>query len=167
MSNNFRNKRHGFTLVEVLIVVVILGILAATALPQFTATGDDARETALRQDLQTLRGQIALFRLHHAGNNPGDGSTAAKDVIDALLLSTDATGTTGAPGTLPFGPYFAGRIPPNPYSGGSGLLIVADVAAAVANDSATEGWIYNPATGRIKANSTGTTVDGVENLADL
>jgi len=62
------NKRAAFTLVEVMIVVVILGILAATVLPQFISTNDDAKESVLVQDLQTLRSQIQLFKFQHNGN---------------------------------------------------------------------------------------------------
>jgi len=62
------NKRAAFTLVEVMIVVVILGILAATVLPQFISTNDDAKESVLVQDLQTLRSQIQLFKFQHTEN---------------------------------------------------------------------------------------------------
>jgi len=161
-SNVKRTTRRGFTLVEVLIVVVILGILAATVLPQFTTANDDAMEAALMQDLQVLRSQIELYKYQHLGKYPADGSTDQQDFIDAMLLSSDADGTTGAVGTKPFGPYFVGQIPPNPYSGARGIMIVADVPGTAPDDSSTLGWIYNPATGQIKANSSGTTSDGVD-----
>ena len=72
-------RRAGFTLVEVLIVVVILGILAATVLPQFTSSNDDARESVLVQDLQTLRSQIQLYKFQHDGKFPADSSTDPDD----------------------------------------------------------------------------------------
>ena len=160
-------QRRGFTLIEVLIVVVILGILAATVLPQFTASSDSAKESSAVQNLQTLRGQIELYRLQHLNKYPGAGSTVAKDFLDAMLLSSDDAGVTGAIGTKPLGPYITGQFPPNPFTGARGVKIVADVAAAVPDDSKTDGWFYNPATGRIKINWSGLAADGVTKIADL
>ena len=61
--------RRGFTLIEILIVVVILGILAAVVVPQFTNAADDANDAAVRTQLQTLRGQIELYRAQ-IGSDP-------------------------------------------------------------------------------------------------
>ena len=107
-------KRRGFTLIEVLIVVVILGILAATVLPQFTTANSDAKESALIQDLQAIRAQIHAYKFSHEGKWPAQGSTTNQVFKDAMLLSTDVKGVTGAPGTKPFGPYFVGQ--PRPCS---------------------------------------------------
>ena len=51
-------KKSAFTLVEILIVVIILGILAAIVIPQFTQASNDARTNSMRSDLQTVRSQI-------------------------------------------------------------------------------------------------------------
>ncbi|MBW3541700.1 MAG: type II secretion system protein [Planctomycetes bacterium] len=166
MSSRHTRSRRGFTLIEVLIVVVILGILAATVLPQFTSASDDARESALRQDLQTLRSQIELFKFQHNGKYPAFGSTNPQDFKDAMLLSSDPDGTTGAVGTKPLGPYFIGQLPANPYTGGREVRIVSDVPGATPDDDPTDGWFYNPATGQVKVNASGTAKDGTP-LADL
>ena len=165
MRNRTTNRRSGFTLVEVLIVVVILGILAATVLPQFTSSSEDAKESAMIQNLQTVRGQIELYRLQHNSTIPAAGTTLEAAFLDAMLLSSDADGTTGPIGTKPFGPYFVGQFPPNPFSGKKDVTVVnADPLPAA--DGAT-GWIYSSKTGRIKANSTGLAGDGVTKLEDL
>ena len=164
-AKSSRKERHGFTLVEVLIVVVILGILAATVLPQFTASADDAKESTLVQDLQTLRSQIELYRFQHNGAYPAAGSTTAVDFEDRMLKSTDPDGTVGDIGTKPLGPYFVGQLPINPYNQKRTIKIVnADTLPAA---DGTTGWLYSSKTGRIKANVAGTAKDGVTLLADL
>jgi type II secretion system protein G len=63
MTRNIRRAAaRGFTLIEILIVVVILGILAAIIIPQFTNAADDAGVASARTQLQTMRSQIELFR---------------------------------------------------------------------------------------------------------
>ena len=59
--------RRAFTLIEILIVVVILGILAAIVIPQFTDASEDAMMASVQSQLQTLRGQVELFRVQNAG----------------------------------------------------------------------------------------------------
>src|SRR5712671_3629272 len=65
-----RSRKSGFTLVEILIVVIILGILAAIVIPQFTNASQDARESSLLSQLQTLRSQIELYKLQHKDKLP-------------------------------------------------------------------------------------------------
>lgn len=165
MQTHKTSRRRGFTLVEVLIVVVILGILAATVLPQFTSSAEDAKESALVQDLQTVRSQIELYRLQHSATYPAAGTTIEQEFLDALLLASDLDGTTGPIGTKPFGPYFIGQFPPNPFNGKKDVKVVNADPLPAADD--LTGWIYSSKTGRIKANSTGLASDDVTKLEDL
>ncbi len=57
----------GFTLVEILIVVVILGILAAIVVPQFTNAANDARQGNVETQTSTLQNQIELFAAQNSG----------------------------------------------------------------------------------------------------
>ena len=92
MTRNIRRAAaRGFTLIEILIVVVILGILAAIIIPQFTNAADDAGVASARTQLQTMRSQIELFRAQDpAGAYPAsggldcDGSTAVAGPWTAL-----------------------------------------------------------------------------------
>ena len=169
---NQSRRRGGFTLIEVLIVVVILGILAATVLPQFTSSTANAKESALRGDLSTLRSQINLFKFQHDGVYP---SGAADNVVKQLTLASDLVGGTAAAGTAgyPYGPYFIGQLPMNPYSGGNGVLCktgtlgAADVDPTAMQGGVKVGWVYSTTTGQIIANSPGAAADGVTLLSAL
>lgn len=130
-------KRYAFTLVELLIVVVILGILAAVVIPQFSDASTDARFSALGTNLATVRGQIELYRLQHNGNYPPAATFAT-----VMTSKTNADhSTTGTP-TL--GPYLQ-RVPNNPMDNS------ADVSATAG------GWVYTEATGAFVADDGGTT----------
>jgi general secretion pathway protein G len=74
-----RRTRTGFTLIEILIVVVILGILAAVVIPQFTNAADDASVASARTQLQTMRSQIELYRAQNGSYPTADGSVAGSD----------------------------------------------------------------------------------------
>ncbi|KPK11038.1 MAG: type II secretion system protein GspG [Acidithiobacillales bacterium SG8_45] len=56
-------KQRGFTLLEILVVVVILGILASLVLPNFLGRTDQARTIAAKHDIQTLVGVLKLYKL--------------------------------------------------------------------------------------------------------
>src|SRR5439155_7417651 len=58
-------RKGGFTLVEILIVVIIVGILPAIVIPQFTSASQDVRKNSRVSQLQTLRSQIELYKLQH------------------------------------------------------------------------------------------------------
>lgn len=99
---SYRAIKRGFTLVEILIVVIILGILAAIVIPQFTNASTEARENSTRSQLQTLRSQIELYKLQHNDDLP--------DLVanwNQLTGITNAAGaiTAPAPGVTTFGPY--------------------------------------------------------------
>jgi general secretion pathway protein G len=132
-------RSSAFTLIEVLIVVVIMAILAATIIPQFTDSTKDAKLSTVKFNLATLRAQIQLYRTQHTGLNP----TAT---LVELTQTTDINGLAGTGATFVYGPYLR-QIPVNPYTNLSTVTAVAsDLAAAPAG---TGGWIYNPTTGNV------------------
>ncbi len=62
--------RNAFTLIEVLIVVIIMAVLAATIIPQFSSSTEDAKRSTLEFNLHTIRSQIELYKVHHLGSAP-------------------------------------------------------------------------------------------------
>lgn len=139
-----RSTRNAFTLVEVLLVVVILGILAATVIPSFNDTSDDAKLNALQFNLHTLRAQIELYKLHHGGDPP-----AVANNLEALTKKTDADGSINASGA--FGPYLATGIPENPNTG---INVVTGGTYPFSAESGNDGWIYDETTGNIAPDQT-------------
>ena len=123
--------KSGFTLVEILIVIVILGILAAIVIPQFTNASEQAKESSLVSDLQTMRSQIELYKLHHNSTLPGAGGATIEQAIIGL---TDISGNVAAaPGTGVYGPYMQ-KLPINPFTDGRGIN-------GPAADGSVQGWI--------------------------
>ena len=117
-----KKRNGGFTLVEILIVVVILGILAAIVIPQFTEASNDARESALASDLQTVRSQIELYKVQHRGRLPGldaNGQFDGQLLVDLMTMKSDANGKvyrgTGPTEEYEYGPYLT-RMPANPFA---------------------------------------------------
>jgi prepilin-type N-terminal cleavage/methylation domain-containing protein len=130
--------RKAFTLVEVLIVVVILAVLAATIIPQFSDSTKDAKESTLLFNLHTLRSQVQMYRAQHNGKLP----TAT---LVELTKKTDVAGTVD---TGNYGPYIS-EIPENPFNGKNAVKSIATTPAVATDVSADHGWIYNATTGEI------------------
>jgi general secretion pathway protein G len=111
-------KASGFTLVEILIVVVILGILAAIVIPQFTNASEAAKGSSLQSQLQTIRSQLELYQVQHNGNYPvtgTDGAAGQPPEWDVMTQKTDVDGTVLADQTQEGnGPYLQ-QCPTNPF----------------------------------------------------
>ena len=155
--------KSGFTLVEILIVVVILGILAAIVIPQFTEASTEAKTSSLVTDLQSVRSQIELYKVQHNDNLPGvpNGTHTASDqsFSVAMINYTDIFGevTTTADPNGYYGPYLQ-KIPRNQFVDSS---VVGEGAAdppANSNDG-TQGWYFNTTNGKFWATSSTSTED--------
>ena len=134
-----KTNKAGFTLIEVLIVVVILAVLAATVIPQFTDSTTDAKKSSVLFNLHTLRSQIQLYRAHHDGKVPGA-------TLSELTIATKADGTAGGS----FGPYLS-KLPVNNFTNSNSVkAMTATPTASDVND--TDGWLYNKNTGDVWIN---------------
>jgi general secretion pathway protein G len=149
-------SRRGFTLVEILIVVIILGILAAIVIPQFTNASQNARESSLQSTLQTLRSQVQLFKLQH-------GDTLPNLITDWTPLT--ASTSYGNP-TQTYGPYMQ-AVPVNPMDGDSNVVdsTVATGGATAPTVGSACGFVYDYNSGNgsgliYGTDTTGTSIAG-------
>jgi general secretion pathway protein G len=158
-----RMAKKGFTLVEILIVVIILGILAAIVIPQFTEASAEARISNVMTNLQTIRSQLLLYKTQHQEVYPGS-TTDATIFGSQMTTYTNVTGGTSAtPTTLfPYGPYLQ-TVPANPVSGIATVTVVSQ-AAGFAAPAADGGWWFNMMTGEFRADlmDTHVTTDGTK-----
>lgn len=136
---------QGFTLVEVLIVVVIMAVLAAVVIPQFSASTDDARKSTTEFNLSTMRSLVQTYRGQHGGALPL--INGSQTLSDTMTGKTTSTGTVDA--TLGvYGPYLL-EFPENSFSGSNAVKIITNdpaVSGDVTSDNAG-GWLYNTTTG--------------------
>lgn len=149
-------SRHApsFTLVEVLIVVVLLGIISMIVAPQFTRATNNAREAALVNNLILARKQIELYKVQHGERAPHLNESGAIDVAnfaDRLTGRTDPSGKLNAAGSC--GPYLTDW-PSNPFVDEA----VADTIKFHPNPmpprTGLTGWYYSLNAAMLYANST-------------
>jgi general secretion pathway protein G len=138
--------REGFTLVELLIVVTVLGILAGVTVPHFRSPVRDSKEAALLFNLTEVRTAIERYRAQHDDSWPVVFSTQ-------LTISTEASGLPGSR----YGPYLRHGVPRNPINE-SPLVKEVVVMPSVPDD--TTGWLLAISTGEFRANVSGTAPSG-------
>lgn len=152
----FRNRKSsGFTLVEILIVVVIMAILAATIIPQFADSTTDAKTSNAKFNLHTLRATIGTYQAQHNGLAPSAD-------LSELMTRTDATGAKmpsgGVAANYPYGPYLR-ALPNNPFTNAATVKAITNDPAAAGDVTTTHGWLYNTTTGSIFTNDAKRYVD--------
>jgi len=124
-------NRKGFTLVELVVVVLIMGILAAVALPKMTATTTTAKTNAAKQSLATIRDAIELYR-----GQTGDYPTTAATLPEVLK------------------PYLKGPFPAAPLGANAGSATVVTGTDPAEVVTGGDGWAYTPSTGDFYLNDT-------------
>ena len=153
--------KRAFTLVELLIVVLILGILAMIVLPKFSNAARQARGSMLADDLRVMRTQLQVFKGQHLGVPPGhpncDRAEPPTSAVFAaqMTTATNASGVEGMPGTPGFfGPYFR-ELPVDPLNDLNSVEIILENEVVPGAADGTTGWIYQPSTLIFVANAVG------------
>lgn len=134
MKNN-RLKQCGFTLIELMIIVTILGILAAIVLPTFSNANETAKAGALSSQLNTIKKSLVMYNTDHNGAFPTDAQLITNQ-WQVLTTTTDINGDVSGDD---YGPYFQ-KPPFNAFVDSS--IVAADNSAA---------WQYTSSTGTIQA----------------
>ena len=160
-------KERAFTLVEILVVVVLLGILAGVVLPLIAGSSISAKESALGHDLHMLRRFVLIYKTQHLEVGPGyqNGDTTQEPTeqafIEQMTMSSNPAGQTAAVGTAGFvrGPYLM-KIPVNPLNNISTVQMLGDAEDFPANADNSHGWIYKASTSEVRSDNTGTNDGG-------
>jgi prepilin-type N-terminal cleavage/methylation domain-containing protein len=145
-------KHRGFTLVELVIVVLILGILAAVAVTKVLNTSGDATDNGLRRTLFVVRDAIELFRAENGGALPG-GSDGDPKTFKSDLAT-----------------YIRGRFPKAPIGPAKGddrvrMMNAGVPLSGMANPA--RAWKYDYTTGEFIFNYNAISSDGVTSYEDF
>lgn len=166
ISQGKKQSQRGFTLVELLIVVIILAILAAIIIPQFTAATDDAVQSAYDTNIANIRSAIDLYRQQHQeypgavvstggacvnGTAVTPGAIGEEAFLAQLRYYTNAAGQacTGTdPNIFKYGPYLKDDMPVNPLATtptNTVNVISAGILGITSDGSG--GWKFDSVTG--------------------
>ena len=156
----------GFTLIEMLIVVILLGIMAMLIVPQISVSTDDARLNSMHTNLGAMRNAVELYYYEHNNTYPGrndnagtatsDAAVAATAFLEQLTQYTDISGAVAVanPGNDKYGPYLKSKtLATNPYNNSSAVrcdTTIDDITDRTV--TGTEGWKFYTLNGVLMPN---------------
>jgi general secretion pathway protein G len=129
ITNERHIDRRGFTLIELVVVILILGIIGAVAAPRMLNTLATARTNTARENVQLIREAIEMYKTQDPNNNYPPAATLAT----ALQ------------------PYLKGPFPVCPI-GQQTATVYASTASPLVVSATTDGWLYNQTTGDFAIN---------------
>jgi prepilin-type N-terminal cleavage/methylation domain-containing protein len=171
-------RRSGFTLIEILMVILLIAVLALMGITQFQNYSTDAKDATTKSNLQVLRRAIAVqnaqmrLRCNVTTSNPPPLAN-----LQANDITTGASPcTTTQVSNRQDRAFVSGEIPANPWGSSQSNTIVASTLSTsaqkatgncggTARGASDDGWCYNTTTGEIWANSahnTGGATGGTE-----
>ena len=123
------NRRRGFTLIELVVVVLILGIIGAVAAPKMLNTMAAAKTNAAKQSVQIVRSAIEMYK----SQDPNNAYPPAATLATALQ------------------PYLKGPFPSSQI-GNNSTSVFASTASPLVTSGTSDGWLYNSTTGDFAIN---------------
>lgn len=165
-------KRKGYTFIELMMVVSILGILGAVAIPRYQDSARQGKEAAAKSLLGVLRSQAHLYKVQHYGLAPGymGAMIATQDMFYLQFTGTSrldgvANASRVPSADYPLGPYLS-ELPVNPLNGKRDIKVISgsvtDFSTAV---DANYGWLYQRETCTFKLSVAGTDSQGVSYIS--
>lgn len=170
VTNHKLYTARGFSLIELLIVVAILAVLAAVIAPQFSGSTNEAKESALRSNLSSMRTAIAMYHREHnnsypgvvdsssvtacaSGNITGGTGNSETDLINHLTKFSAADGSTcdTKDATYKFGPYLPAGIPINSVTNNAAVVMTGAGNINLAAGGTTGGWRFDYSIGKVIA----------------
>lgn len=128
-------KHTGFTLVELVVVVMILGILAAVAAPKLLGTSSAATDNSVKQTLAVVRDAIERYAAQNGGEIPAKGTTDGGDFVTAIK------------------PMLRGEFPKCPVARNNEQVVIQATAGTMTPTNTGGSWMYNSADGQFIINS--------------
>ena len=148
-ANSWPLRLNAFSLVELMIVVAILGILAAIAMPVFQGHIQKAKESAAKDNLRILRNAIELYAAQH------------NDVPPGYLNNNPSVTPTSLMVLAQLNKKYMNAMPKNPFNNLSSIYVLRTAGSFPATPTDATGWIYQPATKQIRINTSGTDSEGI------
>jgi prepilin-type N-terminal cleavage/methylation domain-containing protein len=146
-----RNRtKKAFSLVELLIVISILGIMAAIVMPSFQDHSRKAKEVAAKDNIRILRTAIEMYAAKHNGIPPGYAGDNPAGIPSGIIFQIQLT------------PEYIRAMPENTINGLSTIDTVQNGTPFPAAPGDTYGYIYKPATKTIRLDTSGTDTDGID-----
>ena len=159
---------NGFTLIEMLIVIIVLGILAMIIIPQITVSTEDAKVNTMKTNLSAMRNAIELYYHQHSetypgaksitGGTPADAPAAATAFEQQLTRYTEIDGTVKdiKSATAKYGPYIkGGKLPINPFDPDEDRNVTCDITETnitIRTPTVGTSWKFFTKTGVLIAN---------------